>query len=433
MATFSTPEQVRDFKTYKAGMKTALARLHGDTATKYVYFHQFKFDDKTRALLLVDFEPALPKTLGSAISEGKCKMDEHDRFVFEGSKGEVNVDKVASLFADIGIARAVARPGEGAPTASAKPVAEKLDMKYGWTEIRTWGADAAELIERFDGLLGLYKGLPEIPPDAKDLHDRHESIKTKMADLAKTRISNTDADRGNALKAVNSLREAVEALNNDARRPKPAPKSTTVPVEPASTTARREPEPGPAKTEPASSKPQPKPELTAELIKEIVRSTRPVGKDDADKYTERLKRKLPSEYSGITDKHYEAIKKLAEVTYFKASKAEPEPVVAKGDDGPTPLTDTQARNIDAAIQAAIRVSGQNDTIDNDAQVALGDAITHAIGGSNPTHSRGGGHRGSFNKDVTIQQALSNIGRILNPKTRASINAHLQGSGSPYNV
>src|SRR5262249_34189106 len=155
---------------------------------KYLYFHQFKFDDKTRALLLVDFEPTLPKALGgSAISEGKCRIDEHDRFAFEGSKGEVNVDKVASLFADIGIGRAAGGPGDGPPTDAAKEAPEKLDMKYGWTEIRTWGADAADLIERFDGLLGLYKGLPEIKPESAELHERHESIKSKMAELAKTR------------------------------------------------------------------------------------------------------------------------------------------------------------------------------------------------------------------------------------------------------
>ena len=61
------------------------------------------------------------------------------------------------------------------------------------------------------------------------------------------------------------------------------------------------------------------------------------------------------------------------------------------------------------------------------------ASRHAIGGSNPTHSRSGGHRGSFNKDVTIQQALSNIGKILQAKTKASINLHFSTAWPNYSI
>ena len=85
------------------------------------------------------------------------------------------------------------------------------------------------------------------------------------------------------------------------------------------------------------------------------------------------------------------------------------------------------------MQAAVNAAGANDMIDNAAQVALGDGIAHAIGGSNPTHSRGGGHKGSFNKDVTIQAALSNIGRILQAKTKASINLHFSTAWPDYSI
>ena len=435
MPTFESPADVEDFKNYKAGMKAALAKLTKSSAVKYLYRHNYAFKDKARTLLLVDFDAALAKKLGNILSEGKCRLDEHDRITFEASKGEVDVDKVASLLADLGVSRAVARPDEPAPTASAKPVADKLNMRYGWTEIRTWGDDAAELVERFDGLLGIYKGLPEIKPEARELHERLESIKTRMGDLAKTRIYNNDEERGKALKAVNALREDVEALNLDARKPPPKAKAETKPAVVAdkgpSTATKQEPAKETAK--PSASTKAEKPELTAEAIKSIVRGTPSLGeKDTAEKYLARLKRTLPEDYDGITDKHYDAIKLLADATYFKKSKEEEKPT-AKAKDAPTPLTAQQARAIDAAMQAAVDAAGANDMIDNDAQVALGDGITHAIGGSNPTHSRGGGHKGSFNKDVTIQQALSNIGRILQEKTKASINLHFSTAWPNYSI
>ena len=440
MPTFETPADVKDFKNYKTGTKAALGKLSGSTAVKYLYFHKFKFNDKERPLLLVDFDDSLTKALGSTISEGKCKLDDHDRITFDAKKGEVDVDKVAGLLADLGVSRAVARKDEPAPSASAKPVAEKLNMRYGWTEIRTWGDDAAELVERFDGLLGIYKGLPEIKPEAKELHARLEAIKTRMGDLAKTRIYNNDEERGNALKTVNALRKDVEALNADARKPPPkeTAKAETKPAVVADkgppTTTKQEPPQDASKTPPksqATTKAE-KPDLTAEAIKSIVRGTPSLGeKDTADKYVARLKRTLPDEYGGITDKHYEAIKGLAEATYFKKAKEEEKPVAKK--EGPTPLTAEQARAIDAAMQRAVEDARGNGTLDNDAQVRLGDGITHAIGGTNPTHSRGGGHRGSFTKAVTIQQALSNIGKILQEKTQASINLHFATAWPGYDI
>ena len=223
MPTFETAADVKDFKKYKTGTKTALARLSASSAVKYLYFHKFKFDDKERPLLLVDFSDSLTRTLGSTISEGKCKLDDHDRITFDATKGEVDVDKVAHLFSSIGISRAVARPDEPAPGASARPEGDKLDMKYGLTEIRNWGDDAAKLVEKFDGLLGLYKGLPEIKPEAKELHQKHQAIKARMAELIKTRISNTDQERADALEKVKLLRKDVEALNLEARKPPPKP------------------------------------------------------------------------------------------------------------------------------------------------------------------------------------------------------------------
>ena len=151
--------------------------------------HRFEFDDKARPLLLVDFSDSLTKSLGSTISEGKCRLDEHDRITFDATKGEVDVDKVARLLSSIGISRAVARPDEPAPGESAKPTADKLDMTYGWREIRTWGDDAAKLVEKFDGLLGLYKGLPEIKPEAKELHlSGTERSRRRMSDLVQLKI-----------------------------------------------------------------------------------------------------------------------------------------------------------------------------------------------------------------------------------------------------
>ena len=445
MSTFETAADVKDFNKYKAGTKAALGRLSGSSAVKYLYFHKFKFDDKERPLLLVDFDDSLTKSLGATISEGKCKLDDHDRITFEAKKGVVDVDKVAHLFSSIGISRAVARPDEPAPSASARPEGDKLNMTAGFTEMFNWGADAAKLVEKFEGLVGLYKGLPEIKPEAKELFQKHAAIKLRMAELIKLKISNTDKERAEALEKVKALRKDVEALNLEARKPtpKPTPKPTATPkveTKPTAvadksppTTPKQEPAQDTAKATTTVSPKAEKPELTAEAIRTAVRSTPSLGeKDTAEKYLLRLKRTLPDEYRGITDKHYDAIKGLAEATYFKKSKEQAKPT-AKAKDGPTPLTEQQARAIDAAMQAAVDAAGANDMIDNDAQVALGDGITHAIGGSNPTHSRGGGHRGSFNKDVTIQQALSNIGRILQAKTRESINLHFSTAWRNYSI
>lgn len=207
------------------------------------------------------------------------------------------------------------------------------------------------------------------------------------------------------------------------------------------------PKPEPAKAEPAkveasrpvteTPKPTPKaatkPALTTDEIKARVRDTRPLGggKDDAEKYAARMKRVLEAEFSGVTDDHVKAVELLAGKLYFeKAKEAAPTssgPAKAK----PT-LTPTQATAIDAAMRAAkAAANGPAEMIDNDAQVAMGDAIASAVGGKYPTHSRGGGHKGSFNKDKSIQQQLSNIAAILTADMRSAINDHLSANWKGY--
>lgn len=175
-----------------------------------------------------------------------------------------------------------------------------------------------------------------------------------------------------------------------------------------------------------------KPALTAEDIKARVKATLPVGgKDDAEKYAARMKRVLEAEFAGVTEDHLKAVELLAGKLYFEKAKetasASSGPAKAK----PT-LTPTQAAAVDAAMRAAqAAASGPAEMLDNEAQVRMGDAIAAAVGGRYPTHSRGGGHKGSFNKDKSIQQQLSNIAAILSADMRAAINDHLSANWKGY--
>lgn len=209
-------------------------------------------------------------------------------------------------------------------------------------------------------------------------------------------------------------------------------------VEPPKAEASK-PEPTRSATPPVQETPKPtpkaatKPALTAEDIKARVKATLPIGggKDDAEKYAARMKRVLEAEFSGVSDDHLKAVELLAGKLYFeKAKEAAPKasgPAKAK----PT-LTPTQAAAIDAAMRAAqAAANGPAEMLDNDAQVAMGDAIAGAVGGKYPTHSRGGGHKGSFNKDKSIQQQLSNIAAILSADMRAAINDHLGAHWKGY--
>ncbi|GEM_PF-4792180 len=438
MPTFTEVTQVTDFKTYKAGLKTALARLRPGAGLNFVYLDKFKFADKERSLVLVDHDPALATKLGkSPTASGKCKVDEDDRFVFAASKGTVNFDKIQHLFTELGVPRAVANPEDKPASGGREPVVEQLNMKYGWTEIRTWGDEAAELIEKFDGLVGLYKGIPEIEPGWTALHERYDEVKAAMAALVKSRIDNSPKARGDHQRLVEDQIEVVRTLIADIRkqalaasrpqavtRSEPPKQTVTTAQQPATTT----------ETPKQVPKAVVKPPLTADEIKQRVRSTRPVGgKDDAAKYAARMRRVLEAEFSGVTDDHIKAVELLAEKAYF-ATAEETEDVTSTSTGVAPTLSATQKLAVDRAMQAAKdAANGPAEMLDNDAQVALGDAITAAVGGNYPTHSRGGGHKGSFTKDKSIQQQLSNIGKILNKATREAINAHLDTSWNGYNV
>jgi len=323
---------------------------------------------------------------------------------------------------------------------------ETLNMKYGWSEMRTWGDEAAALIEKFDGLVGLYKSIPEIKPEWKELDKRHEAVKEAMADMVKTRIVNTPKARTDHQKLVEAQIETVRQLVADIRKQATAPVAKPKPGTPPTATVQKPPEKpatGEASSQPPKEEPKAattttqapsKPALTAKEIQTRVAQTVPANaKDDADKYATRMERELKKEFADVSADHLKAIKLLAGKTWF--TKTEEPKATGKTEKADTlTLTDAQKQDIDAAMQAATdAANGPAEMLDNDAQVALGDAITAAIGGNYPTHSRGGGHKGSFNKPKSIQQQLSNIGAILQPKVRDAINEHLAARWGDYNV
>ena len=443
MPTFTDLAQVTDFKTYKALMKTALGRLRPGTGANFVYVDKFKFGDKERSLVLIDHDAALQTKL-KVTASGKCKVDDDDRFVFAASKGTVNFDKVQRLFTDVGVPRAVANPDD-APSDAREPIVEKLDMKYGWTEMRTWGDEAAELIEKFDGLVGLYKSIPDIKPEWTKLQERYDDVKDAMAGLVKSRIENNPKARGDHQRLVEAQTDVVQTLIVDIRKqataasqPRPSSSSDTA-KQVSKPVVTPTPTPTSSSTVDAPKQtPQPvvKPPLSTDEIKRRVRTTLPVGgKDDAARYAARMRRALEAEFSGVSDDHIKAIELLADKAYFaSAEESTSTTPSASTTTAPPTLTATQAAAIDRAMQAAqAAANGPAEMLDNDAQVALGDAITAAVGGNYPTHSRGGGHKGSFTKDKSIQQQLSNIGKILNKGAREAINAHLDVHWNGYNV
>lgn len=199
--------------------------------------------------------------------------------------------------------------------------------------------------------------------------------------------------------------------------------------------------PKPVQAPKAEEKPEPKPEpkpaakpaLTAEDIKSRVRGTPSLGaRDDIDKYVARLKRVLEADFSGVTDDHLKAVKLLAAKLYFESAKdTAPAKPASTAKATPT-LTTEQADAVDAAMREAQRVAN-GEMLDNDAQVALGDALTAVFGGKYPTHSRGGGHKGSFNQDKTIQQQLSNIAKILQKQHCDALNEHFGKQWPKYSV
>ncbi len=91
------------------------------------------------------------------------------------------------------------------------------------------------------------------------------------------------------------------------------------------------------------------------------------------------------------------------------------------------LSDTQAAALEAALVSAEGDANSAGYINNDAQVALKDAIAAVVGGKNKTHNRGGGHRGSSTGSRTIQQTLSDCSWLTSSQ-KASINGYLATRG-----
>ncbi|MCE9658101.1 MAG: hypothetical protein K8R60_06040 [Burkholderiales bacterium] len=450
MTTFNELTDVTDFKHYKAAIKSALGKLRaGSTGVNFVYIEKFGFSDKERPLVLIDHDPQLVSQLGKKpTATGKCKVDDADRIEFAANVGTVNIDKAQRLFTDVGVPRAVADPDAPAPTGAKLLEGETLNMKYGWSEMRTWGDEAAALIEKFDGLVGLYKSIPEVKPEWKDLDQRHDDVKEAMAEMVRTRIVNTPKARNDHQALVEKQIETVRQLIADIRKRATAPVAKPQASKPGTTPptgTTKQPETGPtSQTTPQAPKEQPKvtptqtevskPVLTAKEIQSRVSQTLPVkGKDDAVKYTARMERVLKSEFAEVSASHLKAIELLADKTWFTKSE-EPEATTKTEKVERMTLTDTQKRDIDTAMRTAVAAAnGPAEMLDNKAQVALGDALTAAIGGNYPTHSRDGGHKGSFTKDKSIQQQLSNIGAILNAKVREAINEHFATAWPGYNV
>jgi hypothetical protein len=339
MATFTDIDQVKTFKLYKAALKTALGKVKAGTPVNFVYVEKYPFDDKERAMVLVDHQADLVAKLAKKPSaSGKCKVNAADKFVFE-SPGTVHVDKVVKLFAEAGVPRAVAHPDDKADAPSREPQATQLDMMHGWSEIKNWGAEAKDLIDAYDGLVGVYRGLPEVKPGWKELVARHEEVKQAMATMVGSKIKNDKDVRLAKLTEVKELIKTVRHLAADIRtRAQEAsqPQATAKPVppvkpvdKPVQTTTTQEPPKSVAK-----------PAFTVDDIKNFVVSTAPLNtKDTLEKYMGRARRALEGDYSGVTASHLEAVEKIAKARYFpsaeetapKASSAAPSKPTAKID------------------------------------------------------------------------------------------------------
>jgi hypothetical protein len=211
MTTFRDIDQVKSFKTYKVLLKTALSKLKPGVETKFVALDKYAFDDKERVLILVDFAPALVDLLPKKpTARGIAKVNAADKLVFDG--GALPLAKVVKLLAEAGVPRAVADPAEPGDTPGLKPEAEKLDMRAGWTEIAKWGPEAQDLIDAFDGLVGVYKGLPAIPPAWTELNEELDAVKQAFGAIVKLKIRNDEATRLQVLGDVQALTKRARKL-----------------------------------------------------------------------------------------------------------------------------------------------------------------------------------------------------------------------------
>lgn len=318
MASFSEIQHVTSYKLYKAALKIALAKVKPGTELPFVYLDKVKCDDgKERALVLLDFSPALLPTLPKKPTvTGKCKVNDADKFVFDHAE-KMNLDKVGKLLSDAGVPRAVAHPGESDAASSAEP-APKLDLKYGWTEMRSWGDEAQALLDAFDGLVGAYKGLPEIKPEWADLSRRHGAVKVAVAKIVAEKVENNKAKREAKLIEVIALTREVRHLSTAAREEANKPKPPAKAVVPETTNPK--PSMTPVKEEVSKQKTKPKFEVSD--LKQFVKSTPALGaRDSLEKYMVRARRVLEADFSGVSEDHLTAVSKLAEQTYFPSSTA----------------------------------------------------------------------------------------------------------------
>jgi len=219
-------------------------------------------------------------------------------------------------------------------------------MKYGWTEMKTWGDEAQDLIDAFDGLVGVYRGMPDVNPEWEDLAGRHEKAKQAMAEMVRTKITNDKDVRLKKLEEVKALVKEVRNLSTEIRTraqeaSTPKPQTSTKPQGvPSTQSAEKSAE----KTQPEElSKPSTKPAITVDDLKRFVSSTPSLGlKDTPDKYRGRADRALKQAYSNVTDSHLEAVEKLAKARYFASSEdsgSKPSTTPAKGVDAPVDWTE----------------------------------------------------------------------------------------------
>lgn len=217
MASFSELADLQNFKQYKVKLKAALAKIKPGMRVNFVYLEKFAFEDKERTLILVDHDAELVKNLGKKPGAvGKCAVNDADKFVFTSS-ADIKIAKVVKMFAEAGIPRAVHDPEDAPDEPSRVPEATQLKMKHGWTEIRTWGKEAQDLIDAFDGLVGVYKGLPTVQPDWADLVERLGDVKARMGEMLRTQITNDAQARGAELVKVEQLTKVARKLASDIR------------------------------------------------------------------------------------------------------------------------------------------------------------------------------------------------------------------------
>ncbi|RKP46906.1 hypothetical protein [Trinickia fusca] len=257
--------------------------------------------------------------------------------------------------------------------ASSDKPALRLDMAYRWLELCGWHADGRKLLERFDELVSLHGSLQKNAPTL-ELGRRRKGFTKAIQDLTRRPILSSAADREQALVRVDALIETGKKLSTELHAAPPA-------------------------------------ERAAASASSGIAFAASGEARQAQVYAD----------AGLTPKprqrRFAAVDHVPEIA----------PGVRREASAlhPPRLPEEQERAIRNAIDAVLIGADERGKIDNAQQVQLGDAICQAIGGANKTHSRGGGHLGSFNAPVTIQQALRNIGRPMHQRVRESINAFLE--------